>query len=84
MQKVYCRKCLLRDMDENEYFVDLQRYIAHLDDDLKVETKEYERRLDLCRSCGYLRNGMCGKCGCFVELRALLRKHHCPDVRKKW
>lgn len=84
MEKIYCRNCLLRDMDETEYFVDLQKYIAHLDDDLKVENEEYERRLKLCQSCNYLRNGMCGRCGCFVELRALLKKNHCPDVKKKW
>jgi len=84
MEKVYCKKCLLRDMEESEYFVDLQKYIAHLDEDLKVEEAEYERRLNLCRGCEYLRNGMCGKCGCFVELRALLKKKCCPDVKKKW
>ena len=84
MEKVYCRNCLLRDMDETEYFVDLQKYIAHLDEDLKVENEEYERRLKLCQGCDYLRNGMCGRCGCFVELRAHMKKNHCPDVKKKW
>ena len=49
MEKIYCKKCLLRDMEESEYFVDLQKYIAHLNDDLKVEEEEYERRLNICR-----------------------------------
>lgn len=84
MEKVYCKKCLLRDMEESEYFVDLQKYIARLDDELKVEEEEYERRLNICQKCEYLLNGMCGKCGCFVELRALLKKNGCPDVKKKW
>lgn len=84
MEKVYCKKCLLRDMEESEYFVDLQKYIAHLNDDLKVVEEEYERRLNICQSCEYLLNGMCGKCGCFVELRALLKKNCCSDVKKKW
>lgn len=84
MEKVYCKKCLLRDMEESEYFVDLQKYIARLDDELKVEEEEYERRLNICQKCEYLLNGMCGKCGCFVELRALLKKNGCPDVKKRW
>lgn len=84
MEKIYCKKCLLRDMEESEYFVDLQKYIARLDDELKVEEEEYERRLNICQRCEYLLNGMCGKCGCFVELRALLKKNGCPDVKKKW
>lgn len=71
-------------MEESEYFVDLQKYIARLDDELKVEEEEYERRLNICQKCEYLLNGMCGKCGCFVELRALLKKNGCPDVKKKW
>lgn len=84
MEKIYCKKCLLRDMEESEYFVDLQKYITRLDDELKVEEEEYERRLNICQKCEYLLNGMCGKCGCFVELRALLKKNGCPDVKKKW
>jgi hypothetical protein len=71
-------------MDENEYFIDLKKYIARLEDELKVEEKEYERRLTLCQSCENLMNGMCGKCGCFVELRSVMKKNHCPDIDKKW
>ena len=40
-----CRKCLLQDMDENEYFTDLRKYIAQIDKDLKVEDEEYQNRL---------------------------------------
>lgn len=84
MEKVYCKKCLLRDMDEEEYFVNIKQYIAHLDEELKVGDEEYERRLKLCQNCDFLLNGMCRKCGCFVELRAVMKKNHCPDVKKKW
>lgn len=84
MEKIYCKKCLLRDMDEEEYFINVRQYIAHLDEDLKVGEEEYEQRLTLCQDCDFLLNGMCRKCGCFVELRAVMRKNHCPDVRKKW
>ncbi len=71
-------------MEEDEYFVDLKRYIANLSEELKVDEPEYERRLNICRQCDALRNGMCGKCGCFVEMRAVMKKNHCPDFHKKW
>ena len=31
-----------------------------------------------------LLNGMCRKCGCFVELRAVMKKNHCADSDKNW
>ena len=46
-----CRKCLLQDMDENEYFTDLRKYIAQIDKDLKVEDEEYQNRLAKCKEC---------------------------------
>lgn len=82
--KPFCRKCLLEDMPENEYFKSLKDYIAHLDENIKVSAKIYERRLDLCRQCDQLLNGMCRQCGCFVELRAAIGKNYCPGPGKRW
>lgn len=79
-----CRKCLLRDMDEGEYFANLREYIANLDEELKVDEGEYERRLGLCKECENLMSGMCRVCGCYVELRAVMKKNSCPGVSKKW
>ncbi len=73
-----CRKCLTRDMDQAAYFQNLHDYIANLDEDLKVETPLYETRLSLCKECDLLLDGMCRACGCFVELRAAMKKNSCP------
>lgn len=83
-EKRYCRKCLLREMDEGEYFANLYEYIANLDEDVKVNHQEYERRLNLCRGCDNLLNGMCRICGCYVELRAAMKKNSCPGTNKSW
>lgn len=45
MEKRFCKKCLLREMDEDEYFVNLRDYIDRIDEDLKVSEETYEKRL---------------------------------------
>jgi hypothetical protein len=84
MGQRYCRKCLLREMDEREYFANLYEYIEHLDEDLKVGDALYEKRLAVCKECDSLWNGMCRICGCYVELRAVMKKNSCPGLEKKW
>lgn len=74
----FCRKCLTRDMDKAEYFENLHTYIANLDEELKVGGALYEERLSLCKECDLLMDGMCRACGCFVELRAAMKKNACP------
>lgn len=76
--KRICRKCLTRDMDKDAYFENLHTYIADLDDEIKVEKPLYEERLSLCKECDLLADGMCRACGCYVELRAAIRKNGCP------
>ena len=53
-------------------------------DDDDDDDEEYERRLMLCDTCSFMRGGMCGRCGCYVALRAAKRQQYCPDVHKKW
>lgn len=84
MEKRYCKKCLLKDMDQDEYFVNLYQYIERIEPELKVEDAEYEKRLSICKKCENLLSGMCTKCGCYVELRAVMKKNYCPDVKKYW
>ena len=81
-QKYPCRKCLLREMDKNTYMENLYSYIARLDPEIKAEENVYENRLAVCKSCNYLKEGMCGACGCFVELRAVIANNVCPY--QKW
>lgn len=80
--KRHCRKCLTRDMDQKEYFENLHTYIANLEEDVKVSEPLYERRLLVCKSCDLLYDGMCRACGCYVELRAVMKKNGCPY--EKW
>lgn len=76
--KRVCRKCLTADMDEKQYFENLHAHIANLDEGLKVEQPLYEKRLDVCKECDLLADAMCRACGCYVELRAAMRKNACP------
>lgn len=77
-QRRPCRRCLTADMDQEEYFRNLHTYVANLDSDIKVGRSIYEERLRCCKDCDLLLDGMCRACGCFVELRAALRKNACP------
>lgn len=73
-----CRRCLIREMDQNAYFENLRTYIGNLEEELKVDEPLYEERLSRCKECDLLTDGMCRACGCFVELRAVMKKNSCP------
>lgn len=76
-----CKKCLLRDMaEEDAGKIDMYRNAIKQQD--RVEEEEYERRLLLCKECDLLNAGTCGACGCYVELRATAKRGHCPY--KRW
>ncbi len=79
-----CRKCLLRELDEADYFQKLEQYIENLDETVRVDQHTYEARLSVCRTCENQMRGMCRLCGCFVELRAALRVRRCPDLPCRW
>jgi hypothetical protein len=68
--KIKCRKCLLEDMDENDFLRDMRSHIAAYPADKKVSEEEYRQRLAFCKDCEKLVDGMCVLCGCYVELRA--------------
>lgn len=70
-------------LNEAEY-KHMKDYISAIDDYIKTNKEEYERRLSLCKRCDYLINGMCKHCGCFVEMRAAVSKNYCPDKNKYW
>ena len=82
MDEKICRKCLLQEFDPELYMKQLYRYIELLDKDVKADGKTYEARLAVCKTCDYLLQGTCQACGCYVELRAAVRKNKCPY--KKW
>lgn len=76
-----CRKCLLYEMDQGDYFRNLYAYIDRLDPDIKAGEKLYRDRLSICKECELLLDGMCRTCGCFVELRAAVKENICPYER---
>jgi hypothetical protein len=73
----HCLKCLLREMDKDSYMENLYDYINRLDPDIKAAQPVYENRLLVCKQCDYLLDGMCKACGCYVELRAVIKNNQC-------
>lgn len=74
-----CKRCLTRDMmDRAAYFQNMYDYIDNLDEEVKVNQPLYEKRLMVCKDCDLLTDGMCKACGCYVELRAAMKKNACP------
>ena len=84
MNQRFCRRCLLDELFEEKEYKHLQDYIEHLDKCIKTEDEEYKKRLGICKECDNLINGMCKICGCFVEMRAAVKKNYCPDIDKHW
>lgn len=80
--KRICKKCLLREFDEAAYIQNLERVIKLMDKDVKAEDALYEKRLAVCKECEKLLEGTCLSCGCYVELRAAVKKNRCPN--KYW
>lgn len=82
--KKLCRKCLLAEMHPDEYTQSLLDYIDSIPSENRADEKLYRKRLEICRSCDELANGICAKCGCFVELRALKPNSYCASEKKLW
>lgn len=77
-----CRRCLLEDLQDSakeaEYYQSVIKYRQALPPDKGVDDATYKSRLNECRKCTELVNGMCSQCGCYVEIRAAAKKMHCP------
>lgn len=80
--RVVCRKCLLDDINENEYVISVREHIARFPQDKRVPDDVYKERLSACLECDFLDRGTCEVCGCYVEFRALMKDKKCP--KKKW
>lgn len=83
MTQRICKRCLLQDLD-GEYFASIYAYIQQLPQEQKTDEKEYARRLEICRACESMQNGMCALCGCFVEVRGAKAAMHCPRSSEIW
>lgn len=80
----FCKRCLIREMADKDYIHSIQQYVDNIDEEIKTPPEEYEQRLSICKECDHLLNGMCRICGCFVEMRAAVKRHYCPAIEKKW
>lgn len=79
-----CKRCLLKDIAPEEYLEHMRIYLAGLDREAKSEETLYQQRLAYCEDCDNLKDGICRICGCFVEYRAAIKEHYCPDIQAKW
>ena len=79
-----CKRCLLYEIAESDAYESVKNYIDSLDPGQKVNDTEYKTRLAKCRECDMLLAGMCRKCGCYVEVRAIRRDSHCPGTKPEW
>ncbi|MCM1164829.1 MAG: DUF6171 family protein [Lachnospiraceae bacterium] len=73
-----CGRCLLSEFEAGRLAETVRGHIALIPEDKKTPPDEYERRLETCRGCGALNDGLCGECGCFVEVRAAKAYMGCP------
>jgi len=73
-----CRLCLLKDINPKEYEAKIKRILDHMDPKEKALDEMYEKRLKACTECHYLKDGFCGACGCYVELRCAKKTSTCP------
>jgi len=73
-----CKRCLTRELaGKEQVYETLKRYIEDLTPDERVSSEIYESRLERCKKCDYLLEGMCRACGCYVELRAAMSDKEC-------
>lgn len=79
-----CKRCLLYELDQSEQYRNLYLYLERIPAEDKIEKDQYHSRLSVCKSCDYLFQGMCRLCGCYVELRAAMRKNRCPGSPPGW
>lgn len=77
-----CKKCLLSEINNGELYRSVQERIALLDDSIRADEHQRTARLDICKQCDDLTDGMCAQCGCFVELRTAKKDTRCPA--KRW
>ena len=83
MKKV-CKRCLLSETDAKDLKKAIDELKMTMSEEKKADDKLYHKRLDICIGCDELINGMCAKCGCYVELRALQKIRRCPHELRKW
>ena len=84
MQTKLCKKCLLSQTDMTAVYEEVRGLIEAVPKERRVSEEVYSARLSACTSCSELSGGVCAKCGCYVELRAVYRRMYCPADEDRW
>ncbi len=79
-----CRRCLLEQAGETDLAKSVAERVALIPEENRAEEKLYRKRLEICRGCDFLISGVCGKCGCYVEIRAARLAGYCPAAKPLW
>lgn len=80
-----CKRCLLREMTEEDVLQSITTRIDKLSPKEKADDELYAKRLNECKNCEHLISGVCMKCGCYVEFRAAFKKQNCPNTKdRRW
>jgi hypothetical protein len=78
MKTVICKRCLLAELDDLSTYESVIKYRKTIPAAEQTNEHDYQVRLNICRQCRHLTNGMCDQCGCYVEMRAASYMLHCP------
>lgn len=84
VSKDSCTLCLLKGLSDRQYERLIEGYIEKMDPELRVSDEILEKRVQICRACKYIQNGMCRLCGCFIALRTIKKENRCADSPEKW
>ena len=79
-----CTRCLLAEAGNRDMAQLISERIAVIPAEQRADDALYRQRLDSCMKCDSLNGGTCGKCGCYVELRAARADSCCPAAVKRW
>ncbi len=77
-EKRKCRRCQLYEQLDKRQNESFDKLIDRIPSDERTEDSLYDKRLSCCEKCGYIINGTCRACGCYVELRAAMKQSECP------
>ena len=81
---ILCKRCLLSEAGQIRAAQTITELIALLPEEKRTPAAEYATRLEACQACESLNSGTCGRCGCYVELRAAKAWMGCPHTVPKW
>jgi hypothetical protein len=80
----HCVRCLLLEQSQGDILKKIRQLIDLMPEKEKTSGELYEQRLEICKKCDELLDGMCKKCGCYVQLRAAKCSNKCPSETHLW